>query len=188
MSLIPLAPAEFNTKSQENEKKTGKNKTIKKQQSNERVNAVISKIHNNIESLDNEDNDMTDFSPPPPPESAGDERITNRVSNDGDNSDEPETGDVSVTLEKFNEMNSSKTGDEQTYFQNSIPYYTQMSEQPLSNQTEIMKKMDKILYLLEEHQDQKTGHVTEELLLYSFVGVFMIFIVDSFARAGKYVR
>ena len=51
-----------------------------------------------------------------------------------------------------------------------------------------MKKMDKILYLLEEQQDHKTGHATEELILYSFVGVFLIFIVDSFARAGKYVR
>ena len=51
-----------------------------------------------------------------------------------------------------------------------------------------MKKLEKILLLLEEQQDEKTGHVTEELILYSFLGVFIIFVVDSFARAGKYVR
>ncbi len=28
----------------------------------------------------------------------------------------------------------------------------------------------------------------EELVLYTFLGVFVIFVVDSFARVGKYVR
>jgi nitrate reductase NapE component len=45
-----------------------------------------------------------------------------------------------------------------------------------------------MIHLLEEQQDIKTSHVTEELILYSFLGVFIIFIVDSFARVGKYVR
>jgi hypothetical protein len=35
---------------------------------------------------------------------------------------------------------------------------------------------------------EKLDHITEELVLYCFLGVFIIFIVDSFARAGKYVR
>ena len=45
-----------------------------------------------------------------------------------------------------------------------------------------------MINLLEEQKDEKTGHVTEEIILYSFLGVFIIFIIDSFARAGKYVR
>jgi hypothetical protein len=28
----------------------------------------------------------------------------------------------------------------------------------------------------------------EELILYFFLGIFMIFMVDSFVRSGKYVR
>jgi hypothetical protein len=52
----------------------------------------------------------------------------------------------------------------------------------------ILEKLNYMIHLLEEQQDQKTGHVMEELILYSFLGVFMIFIVDSFARAGKYTR
>ena len=45
-----------------------------------------------------------------------------------------------------------------------------------------------MISLLEEQQDQKTGNVTEEVVLYSFLGVFVIFVVDSFTKAGKYVR
>ena len=52
----------------------------------------------------------------------------------------------------------------------------------------LLQKLDHIISLLEDQQDEKTGHVTEELVLYCFLGVFIIFIVDSFARAGKYVR
>jgi hypothetical protein len=45
-----------------------------------------------------------------------------------------------------------------------------------------------MIHLLEEQQDEKTGHVVEEVILYVFLGVFMIFIIDSFARASKYIR
>lgn len=56
------------------------------------------------------------------------------------------------------------------------------------NKDILLQKLDHIISLLEDQQDAKTGHVTEELVLYCFLGVFIIFIVDSFARAGKYVR
>ena len=45
-----------------------------------------------------------------------------------------------------------------------------------------------MINLLEEQQDEKTNNVTEEVVLYSFLGIFIIFIVDSFAKVGKYVR
>ena len=45
-----------------------------------------------------------------------------------------------------------------------------------------------MINLLEEQQDEKTNNVTEEVVLYSFLGIFIIFVVDSFARAGKYKR
>jgi len=56
------------------------------------------------------------------------------------------------------------------------------------NKDILLEKLDHIISLLEDQQDEKTGHVSEELVLYCFLGVFIIFIVDSFARAGKYVR
>ena len=45
-----------------------------------------------------------------------------------------------------------------------------------------------MINLLEEQQDQKTGSVTEEVVLYSFLGVFIIFVVDGFARVTRYTR
>lgn len=57
-----------------------------------------------------------------------------------------------------------------------------------SSQDILMKKLNYMISLLEEQQDEKTNNVTEEVVLYSFLGVFIIFIVDSFAKAGKYIR
>ena len=39
--------------------------------------------------------------------------------------------------------------------------------------------------MLEEKKDEKTGHVIEELVLYCFLGVFIIFIVDTFTRGAS---
>ena len=52
----------------------------------------------------------------------------------------------------------------------------------------LISKLNYVIHLLEEQQDQKTNSVVEEIILYAFLGVFIIFIIDSFARAGKYVR
>ena len=52
----------------------------------------------------------------------------------------------------------------------------------------LIEKLNYMINLLEEQQDQKTGSVTEEVVLYSFLGVFIIFIVDSFTKVGKYTR
>lgn len=181
---LPLAYAPFeNTDTMVNtdieKKKSSKNKTLKKQ-SKPHVAAIIDKIHENTTDASKESqSDMVDFSPPPPPKSAGDERLALRAN------EEATTGDDAFTPEAFSDIQSTQVED---YYRNNVPYFTQMSEQPIANRTELMKKMDKILHLLEEQQDHKTGHATEELILYSFVGVFIIFVVDSFARAGKYVR
>ena len=52
----------------------------------------------------------------------------------------------------------------------------------------IMEKLNYMINLLEENHDERTGNVTEEVILYSFLGIFIIFIADSFARVGKYTR
>ena len=52
----------------------------------------------------------------------------------------------------------------------------------------LLQKLNYMISLLEEQQDERTDNVTEEVILYSFLGIFMIFIADSFVRIGKYVR
>jgi hypothetical protein len=52
----------------------------------------------------------------------------------------------------------------------------------------IMDKINYMIHLLEEQQMEKTNNVMEEFVLYSLLGVFVIYVVDSFSRAGKYMR
>jgi len=52
----------------------------------------------------------------------------------------------------------------------------------------LMEKINYMIHLLEEQQNEKTSNITEEFILYIFLGVFIIFIVDSFSRSGKYRR
>jgi hypothetical protein len=75
------------------------------------------------------------------------------------------------------------------------PYYANMGIESMSNGAgsggnnhSVMQKLNYITHILEEIQVEKTSNVTEELILYSFLGVFVIFVVDSFAKAGKYYR
>lgn len=77
------------------------------------------------------------------------------------------------------------------YYKQLAPYnYNRLSNElsgPGANE-EFIEKLNYIIHLLEEQHNERTEHVTEELVLYCFLGVFIIFVVDSFARAGKYTR
>jgi hypothetical protein len=63
-----------------------------------------------------------------------------------------------------------------------------VSSVPVPESDELMQKLNHIIELLEKQEHEKSDSVAEELILYCFLGIFVIFIVDSFARAGKYVR
>lgn len=69
-------------------------------------------------------------------------------------------------------------------------YYNEYINEPQQQnvETELMTKINYMIRLLEETSDEKINNVSEEMVLYCFLGVFMIFIVDSFSRVGKYVR
>lgn len=47
----------------------------------------------------------------------------------------------------------------------------------------LIEKLNYIIHMMEEKKDEKTGHVIEELVLYCFLGIFIIFIVDTFTNA-----
>ena len=71
------------------------------------------------------------------------------------------------------------------------PYYNQVNYKPNENSIDdnvLLQKMNYMITLLEDQQDERTNNVTEEVVLYSFLGIFIIFIADTFVRAGKYVR
>jgi hypothetical protein len=53
---------------------------------------------------------------------------------------------------------------------------------------ELMKKVNYMIHMLEQQEIEKTANITEEFILYTFLGVFIIYIVDSFSRSGRYIR
>jgi hypothetical protein len=71
------------------------------------------------------------------------------------------------------------------------PYYNTVNytiPETSSSPDVLLQKLNYMINLLEEQQDERTNNVTEEVVLYSFLGIFIIFIADTFVRAGKYVR
>ena len=69
------------------------------------------------------------------------------------------------------------------------PYYAKMGIAKNGDEnSRLMEKINYMIRLLEEQQMEKTNNVIEEFLLYTLLGVFVIYVVDSFSRAGKYMR
>jgi hypothetical protein len=100
---------------------------------------------------------------------------------------------------KLQELQSSFMNDAQVrdYYRKLLPGYKEpSSDKPQyshsskssSDHQVLIDKLNYMIHLLEEEQDQKTENVTEEVVLYSFLGIFIIFIVDSFAKSAKYIR
>ena len=137
---------------------------------------------------------LGDFKPLEPPISVGVEntKINNPTTIN-------ENDDIDLHALKSNYMNEQAATQ---YYKQFIPNYGGESSQNknhnqgsaattqngmMQNDT-LMTKLNYMIHLLEERQDERTNNVTEEVILYSFLGVFMIFIVDSFVKVGKYVR
>jgi len=123
----------------------------------------------------------------PHPESVGAERRAAR-----DNTKEsppaptasPSSMDAPCSAEGFDDLANTRIDD---YYARAVPMYQDNSVQS-SERDILLAKLNYMIHLLEEQRDERTGHVTEEIILYCFLGIFMIFMVDSFARVGKYVR
>ena len=184
-----------------NARKTIKNKT------NTNVQKMIKTIYEPVNDADDDSNsDMSDFTPPPkaeltkvPQVDYNSELLNNQNGNETETENQNENNDINSNLgnqspnqndsgintsEGFNSLPSTYAKD---YYKQYVPYYNQMSQNN-GNKDQLLEKLNYMIHLLEEQQDVKTGHVMEEIILYSFLGIFMIFVVDSFARAAKYVR
>jgi hypothetical protein len=57
-----------------------------------------------------------------------------------------------------------------------------------SSSNEMLSKLNNIIELFEDQKEIKTGQKNEEIILYCFLGVFVIYIMDSFVSIGKYSR
>ena len=200
-----------------NKKRQTHNKTQKKYPKEnfdtEKVNSVLEKIHSE-QKTDDEKNNLGDFNPPPKPESSGVNKTnsTEQMMNMTNQNDlmfrtlgrapQPNyQGGDNLDLNDYTNYGDSKSAEE--YYKKVLPGYTpsrnpvnklyhnmnnNISNNEAPSQDILMQKLNYMISLLEDQQDEKTNNVTEEVILYSFLGIFIIFIVDSFAKVGKYVR
>lgn len=156
-------PITENTKkrlnSTENIKKKLRNKTEKKE-----VSFVL-------DENDDNDNDLVDFAP-------ANEKPTN-------------------TSELVSEISEKSNTDSFAY--ENIGFFSDNFNKPKvienmngnsnsGNSNSLEKKVNYLIEMLEKQNEKKTDYVTEEIVLYLFLGIFIIYTIDSFTRINKYTR
>lgn len=166
------------------------------QQSSENRNNRVNNLLNKITSVDNDDTGkMGSFNPLPNPNM--------NVKKDMDDNTKQQTytppqisyanaSNSQKGLYKANDTTSSILSSYNDSYQppstiSNKPYYSNMGI-GMGGDNKLMEKINYMIHLLEEQQNEKTSNITEEFILYTFLGVFIIFVVDSFARSGKYTR
>jgi len=166
---------------------------------NSRVNDIINKM--SAVSADNDGDKLADFNPPPKPSiqikkdlQTGwvkpDEKIPNLEN--PLQMPSPSFSSQSVNPYIVNNANAIGLGNYQQVYDTANveykPYYAKMGLGAGSSDSKLMEKINYMIHLLENQENEKTDNITEEFILYTFLGVFVIFVLDSFSRSGKYVR
>lgn len=200
---------------QKRHKKTQRKYSKVEQFDTQKVNSVLQQIHHS--NNDEDDDDADRFTPPPKPESMGAQKTTPKVesfhgllgkttgkapmpnyegSDNLDLNDYSIYGDQKTTEEYYRQVMpgyGTGTGKRPNSDPVNRPYYdyghnNNNNNTYTGNDDLLMQKMNYMISLLEDQHDEKTNNVTEEVILYSFLGIFVIFIADTFVRAGKYTR
>jgi len=170
-----------------------------------RVNELINQMSN--VSAENDGQGLADFRPPPMPQ-----MNTKKSANPDDSTYDPISlpqnslqipvpmipKNSSANPYLSNRSNLVNYGSYQTAYEPTNitpkPYYSRMGlgngggELSQSESSRVLEKINYMIHLLENQENEKTANVTEEFILYTFLGIFMIYVVDSFSRGGKYVR
>jgi hypothetical protein len=178
----------------------------------DKVNSVLEQIHKT--STEDYNSQLGDFNPPSNPQSAGVDKTiaTEQMMNMTNKNDlmfrtlgrapQPNyDAENNLDLNDYTNYGDNKSNEE--YYKKVIPGYAppknpvnklyynmnhNIQQQHQPSEDILLQKLNYMISLLEDKQDEKTNNVTEEVVLYSFLGIFIIFVVDSFARVGKYVR
>lgn len=226
MSSLAFSAASFESEEPKTQSmvQRRKNKTHKntnnmtdKSYYSDKVNNVLSKIHNKIHSDNGDDFDDSyeNFEPISPPVPMKVPKKENNpssegYSNYGDNNTNKVISQMQSTPYYKVSANSDSSLPDPQY-----PYYPYpdmmetmnrfkkqertdtfpMVDQTLSypssydgNNKLLMEKLNYMIHLLEENHDEQTNNVIEEVILYSFLGIFIIFLIDNFIKVGRYVR
>jgi hypothetical protein len=175
------------------------------EESNNKRNDKISDLLNQMTEADNENDNLGDFTPLEPPaiqtKKDGEDDTTNRLnqfipemprfshlkpSQAHESANKVRYGADDTRVNRLSNYNKVYEG-----MQNKAdvaPYYSKMGIGSQMDDGRLMEKINYMIHLLEQQQHEKTDNITEEFLLYTFLGVFVVYVLDSFARSGKYIR
>jgi glutaredoxin 2 len=159
-----------------------------------------------LTSMDDEENNLADFRPPPHPIVTAKEGHQSEDHEDEKEgfSNEASTEYVSEYPQKYEEKPLSKMQQYKQFvsnIQNNIQpvnnslqqdqcpeHYSSMDDHRKNYQKQLNEKIDYMIKMLEDQRSEKTEGVIEDVMLFSFIGIFTIFLVESFTKVGKYVR
>jgi hypothetical protein len=159
----------------------------------ERINELVQKMH--TQNVDNDGNNLADFKPLAHP-------IVNIKKPEIIQGDLPtylpgtnvENPPASLPIQATfspNRMNQMEymSNYNTVYQAPSSPIFSRSSASS-SQETEprLLEKINYMIHLLEEQTKEKNGHALEEFVMFSLVGVFIIYVLDSFSRSGRYIR
>lgn len=161
---------------------------------NNRVNEILNQMSNI--SPDNDGQSLVDFKPPPMPEINVKKEV--EMGRPPDEPIEPPQNSLQIPIPMIPKVSNHyassypNLSNYQHVYEQSVPQYNRIdlgeNQGGSIHSSKIMEKMNYMIHLLEGQENEKTANVTEEFILYTFLGVFVIYIVDSFSRGGKYVR
>lgn len=177
----------------------------------------ISSVLKSLQEMDDDDaTTLGDFTPPSKPISMGSEKKTESLETRQSIQSHVYSADgLELNNLKYTYPDETKVDN---YYKNYVPNYTNIKPNvapetnhnqdykpkympnttspksmgpyafPQPDQNILLDKINYMIHLLEDKHDLKTKSTFEEILLYCFLGIFTIFLVDSFSRVGKYVR
>jgi hypothetical protein len=192
-SLDSIESIQLNDKKNKNNNKTSKNRVSFSDNNNDslplknKINNLSKLIHENNE----DENDNNNFQQA----TINNKNVNEFLSNDVTKNELNKmliNSDNNITNGLYNNSNVknvySNLDDSYTNNLDFIKNMPSSNSDLLNNNNKLLSKLDYIIHLLEEQHNEKTNHITEELILYLFLGIFIIFVLDSFAKASKYVR
>ena len=163
-----------------------------------RVNEIINKMSS--VSTDNDGAKLADFNPPPNPavqikkdapyQKPADPPITNLAN--PLQMPAPTFSNRTVNPYMTNNAANISLGNYQQVYTPQVtpinkPYYAALGIGDATD-SKMMEKINYMIHMLENMEHEKTANITEEFVLYTFLGVFVIFVLDSFSRSAKYIR
>ena len=148
----------------------------------------MQKIDNTLlESLTNEDNEDGNKELYSNYNDLYNETSINNIRNTINNSVKKTNSDYSDENEISGLKNDYKSNYNESYKLNYNDFNNNQNN-IINNNNKLLDKIDYIIHLLEEQHNEKTNNITEELILYLFLGIFIIYVLDSFSRMSKYKR